>query len=285
MRDKTEELDKLIALYGDSLEGKVWRGSHSKGDSRNKRQSIDTGYKSINKQLYSQGWPLGTTTEFGIQQYGIGELRLLMPAFRKIQKSGQQKHIILIAPPYLPFAPALAKEGVNLSFLTVIQTRTLKDSLWAAEQSLLANCCAAVVCWTGAQKINNHDLRRLQLVSEKTQTWNVLFRHSRCLEESSASGLRIQLNCDSYGKLELSILKQPQSWGGQKCTVSLEPHYENWQRLPVNLLPVHTPVHSESKKLKPHSLRVKEDRNVSHPRAWHSTVTIITPLSALRTVH
>jgi len=282
------ELEKLIALYGNSIEGKVWRGSHSKQHTQNKPNSINTGYPSINKLLHSNGWPLATINEFGINQHGIGELRLLIPALREIQSASQQKHIILISPPHLPFAPALVKENIDLKSLTVVKTNTLKDSLWAAEQSLIANCCAAVICWTGTHKINNHDLRRLQLAAEKTQAWSVLFRHSRCLEESSVSGLRIQLNCNSYSKLELNILKQPQGWGGQQCTVSLAPHYENWQRLAVHLFPVHTPQPQTGKQARAQSknaLLMTEEKNVTHPKTWHSSVTVITPLTALRTVH
>lgn len=285
MSNDTNELEKLIAFYGHSLEGKVWRGSHPKRCVNDDKKSINTGYKSINKQLHSNGWPLGTINEFGILQHGIGELRLLMPALREAQESSQQKQLVLIAPPYLPFAPALAKEGIDIESLTIVQTRTLKDSLWAAEQSLIGNCCAAVVCWTGTHKINNHYLRRLQLAAEKTQSLSVLFRHSSCLEESSASGLRIQLSCNSYGKLELNILKQPNGWGGQKCTISLMPHYENWQRISVSLLPVHIPDQGKINVSKSAIFPTQGNKKITQPKAWNSSVVIISSLSALRTAH
>jgi len=300
MANEVDELERLIALYGNSIEGKLWRGSHSRHDSHNNQKSIDTGYESLNQQLHSNGWPLGTTTEFGISTHGIGELRLLLPALvlptLKGSKHSPQieysppprlRQLVLIAPPYLPFAPALLKHGVKLNDLTVIQTNTLKDSLWAVEQSLAANCCNAVICWTGKQKINTHDLRRLQLAAEKTQSWSVLFRHSDCLKEASASGLRIQLNSNIYSKLELNILKQPNGWGGQKCTVSLSPHYENWQRLPVNLLPVHKPIQQQIRHAKSAALAIKKTakrKDITQAKAWHSGVTIISALSKLRTV-
>ena len=290
MSDETEKLDRLIALYGKSIAGKLWRGSQAKQGHQGNQRSINTGYESINKQLYNQGWPLGTINEFGTSRDGIGELRLLMPALRALQQSSLQQSsrpqsIILIAPPYSLFAPALVKENIDLRSLTIVKTNTLKESLWAAEQSLAGNCCAAVIFWTGTHHINTHDLRRLQLAVEKTQSWGVLFRHSRCLSQASVSGLRVQLDCNSHSKLELSILKQPQGWGGQKCTVSLEPHYENWQRLPVNLLPVNI-VHQppEERPIRTHNAKA-ESQSVTHPKAWHSSVTIIAPLSALQTVH
>jgi len=290
MHDDTKNLDKLIALFDDSIEGKLWRGSHAKQGIQNNRKSINTGYESLNKELHGQGWPLGTINEVGITQNGIGELRLLIPALRELQNiSSGQRQIILIAPPKQPFAPALVKENIHLESISIVKTKTIKDSLWAAEQSLIANCCAAVICWTGKHKINNHDIRRLQLASEKAQSWSVLFRHSRCLEAPSASGLRIKINCNSHSKLEVNILKQPQSWGGQKCTVSLAPHYENWQRLSVDLLPVHSPtsdrVEQQEKIYQPSDLPTFEGQNIARPNAWHSSVTVMASLSTLKTVH
>ena len=167
--------------YSNSIEGKLWRGSHANRHSSNTTKSICTGYKSINKQLHSNGWPLKTTTELGINQAGIGELRLLLPALKKLQSSQQQREIIFISPPYTPFAPALHRYGIDVNCITIVNTQNSQERLWATEQSLVANCCAAVISWFGEHKINHHELRRLQLASEKTSTWNVLFRHNSCL--------------------------------------------------------------------------------------------------------
>jgi len=85
---------------------------------------------------HGQGWPLGTINEVGITQNGIGELRLLIPALRELQNiSSGQRQIILIAPPKQPFAPALVKENIHLESISIVKTKTIKDSLWAAEQS------------------------------------------------------------------------------------------------------------------------------------------------------
>ena len=189
----------------------------------------------------------------------------------------------------------------------------------------MANCCAAVISWFGEHKINHHELRRLQLASEKTSTWNVLFRHNSCLEQSSAAGLRIHLTSTAYSKLQLDIIKQPNGWGGQRCIVSLAPHYENWQCIPSALLPVHqlskaiapnekepakerlnAREQNEEIKLKPH-MRTPEGtrlngakaedqqnlsrqanqqvKNVAHPKIWHGKVILISAVSEIRSVH
>ena len=111
MSDETQKLDDLLSPYANSIKGKLWRGADTKQEIQ---KSINTGYEVINQQLHRQGWPLGTVNEFGIKQHGIGELRLLMPALRALQKGVLQKessqatselrNIILIAPPYLPFS-------------------------------------------------------------------------------------------------------------------------------------------------------------------------------------
>ncbi|NND01116.1 MAG: hypothetical protein HKN85_13125 [Gammaproteobacteria bacterium] len=159
----------------------------------------------------------------------------------------------------------------------------MQDTLWAAEQALLAECCTAVFTWTGNHNLSTRDLRRLQLAAEKNHTWNVLFRHSDCLKQSSAAGLRLHLQSNTYSQLDIHILKQPQGWGGQRCKLSLQPHYENWQRLPAHLLPHHNraPAFNDAKTMaRPEQLN--DSSNTDHRQA---TVTVLTSLATLQTVH
>lgn len=285
--DKEDSLEQLLEHHSNSINGKLWRGLHGSAGLHKSKHStnqhatkntrtVSTGYKQLDQQLHHGGWPLTTTTELGLSDAGIGELRLLMPALRELQQS-LQNNIVWIAPPFMPFAPALAKEKIDVSRLTIVQTNSMQDTLWAAEQALLAQCCAAVLTWTGNYNLSTRELRRLQLAAEKTSTWNVLFRHSDCLKQSSASGLRMHLKSDSYSRLDIKILKQPQSWGGQHCSLSLQPHYENWQRLAVDLLPHHNK--HQSPTLSP---PINDSVSIDHHQA---TVTVLTSLATLKTVH
>jgi len=210
-------------------------------------QSLGTGHLELNSLLKTDetvdekngGWPLGTTTEIGLTEPGIGELRLFIPALQAlIKKSPTQPNIVLINPPYVPYGPALQKAQINPDYLTIINTNNKADILWAAEQTLSAKCCAAVLTWTNAHTLNPKEARRLQLATEKSGTLHVLFRHKRCLEQSSPFRLRINLEPHTDSKLELNIIKQPLTWGGQQCVLSLAPHYEHWQRIHVAALPV-----------------------------------------------
>ena len=245
--DSYEHNKNIQKLLDESLAGRVWRGSsktaaNTTANTPNRRNSIiSTGYQTLDQQLHDGGWPLETTTELGLSQSGIGELRLLMPALKELQirqkQAAQAANIIWIAPPFLPFAPALIKQHLDISQLSIVQTNNIQDTLWATEQALLAECCVAVLSWTGNYNLGIRELRRLQLAAEKSNTWNVLFRHSDCLKQSSSCGLRLHLKSNAYSQLDINILKQPQGWGGQHCSLSLQPHYENWQRLPAHLLP------------------------------------------------
>lgn len=270
------DLKQLIELYGDDLNGKVWRGSETRKHRINQRKkALATGYQTLDESLHDGGWPLHATAELGLAEPGIGELRLLAPALRELQ-TGLQKNIVMVAPPLLPFAPALLKEQLDINHLTIAQTNSLVDTLWVAEQALLAESCAAVITWAGAANLSTKQLRRLQLAAEKTHTWNVLFRDSHCLKQASASGLRVHLQTNTYSQLDLHIIKQPRGWGGQKCTLSLQPHYENWQRLPAHLLPQYN---------QPKEPTIPVELNApSQLGQRQASVTVLASLSALQTV-
>lgn len=287
-----QEIEKLLDQYSNSLAGKIWRGSQNRSSKRRQQAAISTGHKALNEALHNGGWPLATTTEIGLTEPGIGELRLLMPSIRKIlnddlkqgfnDKTSSNKlprkgrNIIWIAPPLLPFAPALIKEKIDVSRLTIVQTHNAQDTLWAAEQALLSESCAAVFCWTGTHKLSTHQMRRLQLAAEQSASWHLLFRHSDCLKQSSTASLRIHLKANSHSKLDVHVLKQPQGWGGQRCTLSLQPYYENWQRLPVELLPHHK--HPQTPVL-PEQLQT-----LSNSEQNQATVTVLSSVSAMRVV-
>ncbi|MFT5571937.1 MAG: protein ImuA [Cryomorphaceae bacterium] len=272
-----QELEKLLEQHSHSLSGKIWRGSQTHNAKVKRKKVVDSGHPALNELLHSAAWPLGTTTEIGLANPGIGELRLLIPALRELTNDkNSQQNIIWVAPPFLPFAPSLIKEQIDVSKLTVVQTNNVQDTLWATEQALLAECCAAVLSWTGTYNLSTHQLRRLQLAAEKSNCWHILFRHSDCLKQSSTAGLRIHLKENTHSKLDLHILKQPQGWGGQRCTLSLQPHYERWQRLPVNLLP-----HSNQ----PHIHALPEQIQTLHGSDHEqASVTVLAPLSELKAV-
>ena len=142
--NKNDEIDQLIEQHSNSIAGKLWRGRQQHQRNNQGQRIVSSGYAKLDEQLHLGGWPLASTVEFGLSQAGIGELRLLAPALRELQNNHHQ-NIIWVAPPFLPYAPALIKEQIDVSRLTIVQTNTIQDSLWAAEQAYSLNavrqCC------------------------------------------------------------------------------------------------------------------------------------------------
>ncbi|MSQ72102.1 MAG: translesion DNA synthesis-associated protein ImuA [Betaproteobacteria bacterium] len=178
----------------------IWRGN-ALGQVRT--PSLATGFASLDAELPGGGWPTGAVTEILPAHQGIGELRLLGPALARLTAGGLS--IAWIAPPYLPYPPALLAAGIGLSRLVIIRTCSDKETLWATEQALAANACGAVLAWPGA--IRYQELRRLQLAAEAGQALAMLFRSASAAAEPSPAALRITLATASGG-LAVHILKR-----------------------------------------------------------------------------
>lgn len=236
----TQQIDDIL-----KVQPGIWRGSAA--GQRQRFVALDTGYPALNALLHGGGWPQYASNEFYLPASGsgFGEMRLLLPALARLagdkpdggQKPDSAGAIFWIAPPFIPFAPALLQEHIDVQRLVIVRSQCLQDSLWAAEQALLSGCCAAVFTWTGNAVIAARELRRLQLAAQQNASWHVLFRDHQCLAQPSPSSLRVRLQPDSMSRLVLEIIKQPGGWAGQQCTLSIGPHFEQWQRLPVELLP------------------------------------------------
>ncbi len=152
-------------------------------------EHISSGFAALDQALPGGGWPLGALTEVLHDLAGIGELRLLMPALARLSRSG--RWVALVAPPYIPYAPALAACGVDLSRLLLVHPRTPQEGLWALEQALHAGTCGAVLAWP--RQIDERSLRRLQLAAEAGRCWGVLFRPTEAAAHASPAALRLQL--------------------------------------------------------------------------------------------
>jgi hypothetical protein len=178
----------------------IWRGSEL---ARTGCPGIATGFAALDAELPGGGWPCAALTEILPQHEGIGELRILGPALAQLAAQG--KFIAWIAPPYLPYAPALAAAGIDLERVVIVKTTRDGDSLWAAEQALRSAACGGVLAWP--REIRFAQLRRLQLAAEGGHCLVVLFRPTQAAREPSPAALRIAL-ATSAGGLALSILKR-----------------------------------------------------------------------------
>ena len=180
--------------------GRVWRGASV---SCGGETGLASGFAALDAELPGGGWPSGALTEILTAHEGIGELRLLGPALARL--SAQGRTLVWIAPPYLPYAPALAAAGIALSHIVIVRTTGARDALWAAEQALRSNACGALLCWL--ERPRYPELRRLQVAAEGGRAAGFVFRGSAAQNESSPAPLRLSLHTASGG-LAVRILKR-----------------------------------------------------------------------------
>src|SRR5258706_4515511 len=107
----------------------IWRG-HAL--SRAGAPTLPCGFPGLDAELPGGGWPAGALTEILPAHEGIGELRLLGPALAGLSRRGLR--LAWIAPPHLPYAPALAAAGIDLTPLIIVRTRSRQEELLAARQ-------------------------------------------------------------------------------------------------------------------------------------------------------
>ena len=193
---------------------RLWRG-------RNPAQGtagLASGYEKLDQHLPGGGWPRHALTEILTEYYGIGELRLLMPALAALSAEesadfSEPGWIAWVAPPFQPYPPALQQWGIDLSRMLIVRPETHKEVLWSTEQALSSGTCAAVLLWP--ERLDDQSSRRLQLAAEKGGSWAIAFRPLTARTEPSAAALRIEMQANASGTC-LSILK---SRGGRPAVL------------------------------------------------------------------
>ena len=192
----------------------LWRGSDL---ARTRFDGVSSGSAALDAELPGGGWPVGVLTEILPAHEGIGELRLLGPALAALSAQGQ--HLLWVAPPYIPYAPALLAAGIDMARLLVVRTRSERDTLWTVEQALASNTCGAVLAWLPAARASQAaagaalsaarypEFRRLQLAAERGQSLAFLFRPPECENQSSPAALRIALDT-ANGGLAVRLFKR-----------------------------------------------------------------------------
>lgn len=188
-------------MSGTSIEGllqdpRIWHAGRAAHAAPLANACVPSGWSSLDRAL-GGGWPLGQLTELLLDARGIGELSLLVPALLRLGEEqqdadgGARRGLALVAPPELPYAPALAHGGLELERVLLIRTKHDRDTLWALAQALQSRACAAVIGWYAGD--DETALRRLQLAAESAGCWTLLFRPAARQALRSPAPLRIQL--------------------------------------------------------------------------------------------
>ncbi|MDB5978348.1 MAG: imuA [Nevskia sp.] len=184
---------------------RVWRGYGTAAV-----PSVATGLVALDRLLPGCGWPVGALTEILPVCEGIGELRLLIPALQRIA-CDQARPVVLIRPPYIPYAPAWARAGLPLHRLVWLQPSTDAEAQWAAEQILRAGIAGAVLLWSTTTA--DMALRRMQLSAEEGHALCFVFRGPRALRNASPAAVRLALH-PATDALRIDVVKARGGHGG-----------------------------------------------------------------------
>lgn len=177
----------------------VWRGN---GCARVTIPSIPSGFPELDAVLPGGGWPATALTEIYAERPGIGELQLFMPAAARLTGAGCW--ITLVAPPHIPYAPALAAHGIRLARLVLVHAPDVGERFWACEQALRSRGCGAVLAWL--DRAPERALKRLQLAAEASSAAILLFRSARAIPASPAA-LRLHVG-RSQSRTVVRVLKR-----------------------------------------------------------------------------
>ena len=177
----------------------VWRG----GSLAQAMAALPTGFAALDAELPGGGWPRQGLAELLCDQPGIGELALILPGVAALTRAGQRA--VWVAPPYVPYAPALAAAGADLVHLLIVKPASRRDALWAAEQALRSGSCHALVAWLARPRYA--ELQRLAVAAEASHAAALLFRPLAAAQESSPACLRLALE-PAGTEIEVRIVKR-----------------------------------------------------------------------------
>lgn len=183
--------------------------------------TISSGFRLLDRELpesqNGRGWPQGSLTELLVRNMGIGELRFLAPTLKQLTQSG--RHVVLLAPPHVPYAPAFASMGIAPDKLLVVHAEKPVDRLWAVEQSLKSNQFGALITWLDHSSPSRTDsfrqdsfrpelIRRLQLAARHSNGPVFVFRPWAAQHIPSPAPLRLLLLPRRYPDLAVQIIKR-----------------------------------------------------------------------------
>ena len=197
----------------DALHADVWR-AHALALAP--QRTVATGEALLDLHLPGGGWPVGALTEL-LQAPGVhNEWRLLAPALARCGTGP----VVLVAPPHLPFVPALAAQGLATRRLLWFKLppgsapagkgggtpSASATPLWATEQALRCAPVDAVLAWL--PQARTEQLRRLHLAAAEHHKLLFVMRSDQARQDASPAVLRLQLSSGADGGLCLELLKR-----------------------------------------------------------------------------
>lgn len=166
------------------LQSRIWQGDQL---AQAGGRTLSSGHAALDALLPGAGWPMGSLTELLVEQGGIGEMRLVAPALRELTATAGQ-HVLLVAPPWQPYACALRAWGLALDRLIWVRAGE-DDAPWVAEQALRQDGIGAVLLWQ--TRARPEAVRRLQVAAQDSHALAFLIRPPAARSQSSPAPLRM----------------------------------------------------------------------------------------------
>lgn len=179
---------------------------------------ISSGFDALDALLPDGGSKRAGLIEIHIPYEGAGELALIMPALA--QSSAENRKVVFVAPPYLPYAPSLAQAGIDRARYLLVKVQSLESRVWAVEQALRSGASTAVVFWTHG--MDPYHLHRLQRAALEGQAIGFAFNHQtpEALPFSRLA-LRLSIRPARGAHIQVAILDQPESGDPVSVTLAL----------------------------------------------------------------
>ena len=166
-----------------------------------------TGFDALDRAL-GGGWPWGAVVEIFVERYGCGELSLLAPVLAALSAADEAEpgFFVFVAPPWIPYAPALIRRGIDVGRILVVERPAADgETLWATEQAVRSGASAAVLAWLDSA--NDTVLRRLQLSAEERGCGLMLFRPEHAMRHRSPAALRLKVSVER-NETRVEVLKR-----------------------------------------------------------------------------
>ena len=189
----------VVELEGLLAARTVWHAGRSVASAVD---GVPTGHAALDALLPQGGWPRRALTELLLPADGVGELSLLLPTLARCTREGAC--VAMVAPPYLPYAPAWQAAGVDLAHLQLVDAAP-RDALWAFEQCLRSGACAAVLGWP--LQADAQALRRLQVAADSGECLGFALRARRHAANPSPAALRLEAVREGQGDIAWQVRK------------------------------------------------------------------------------
>jgi len=198
-------------------QGQVWQAQQHLPP---QHQTISSGYTALDARLPNGGWQPGQVCEIYHQGGGVGELSIVIPALAKL--SQQARWLLWVAPPAIPYAPALELAGVRSERILMVHPRSYKEAVWCMEEGLKSGHCSAVLGWL--QEWDKQHIRRLQIAAADNRSHCWLWPQTGLDTSGSPAALRLEVARQQADTLQVTFHKRRGSWPCEPFNLHLSDH-------------------------------------------------------------